>query len=181
MLTKKEVGRWVEKVRDKALNSIKDDYFNAVKTEQDRIFAESGAAEIVKKLEVSMQEVNREHDKLMDLMKENRMMSYAESSCYGLAYYLNKIDPIERIVRNAVKYESKKLMQLQKKYEDTERNVTANYAAVLSELKLKSNAKRCVEYLKELGFDTTSLEKLEHTEVAVQLDKRYLFVCGDNK
>ena len=52
---------------------------------------------------------------------------------------------------------------------------------MLAELKLKSNAKRCVEYLKELGFDTSSLEKLEHTEVAVQLDKRYLFVCGDNK
>ena len=55
---------------------------------------------------------------------------------------------------------------------------------MLSELKLKSNVKRCMEcmeYLKELGFDVSSLEKLEHTEVAVQLDKRYLFVCGDNK
>ena len=52
---------------------------------------------------------------------------------------------------------------------------------MLSELKLKSSVKRCMEYLKELGFDVSSLEKLEHTEVAVQLDKRYLFVCGDNK
>ena len=52
---------------------------------------------------------------------------------------------------------------------------------MLAELKLKSNVKRCIEYLKELGFDVSSLEKLEHTEVAVQLDKQYLFVCGDNK
>lgn len=88
---------------------------------------------------------------------------------------------VDRKVRNAIKYDSKKLTQLKKKYEDDERKVGANYATVLAELKLKSNAKRCVEYLKELGFDTSSLEKLEHTEVAVQLARRYLFVCGDNK
>ena len=93
----------------------------------------------------------------------------------------DKIDPVDRRVRNAIKYDSKKLTQLKKKYEDDERKVGANYAAVLSELKLKSSVKRCMEYLKELGFDVSSLEKLEHTEVAVQLDKQYLFVCGDNK
>lgn len=128
-----------------------------------------------------MREMNRKHERLVSLMRDSQEMSYETASCYGLSYHLDKIDPVDRKVRNAIKYDSKKLTQLKKKYEDDERKVGANYATVLAELKLKSNAKRCVEYLKELGFDTSSLEKLEHTEVAVQLARRYLFVCGDNK
>lgn len=181
MLTKKEVTNWVYRVRDKAFRSLQDAYEKAVKEEEDRIFKESGAADIIKNLEASMREMNREHEKLINLMRDSQEMSYETASCYGLSYYLDKIDPVDRRVRNAINYDSKKLTQLKKKYEDDERKVGANYAAVLSELKLKSSVKRCMEYLKELGFDVSSLEKLEHTEVAVQLDKRYLFVCGDNK
>lgn len=181
MLTKKEVTNWVYRVRDKAFRSLQDAYEKAVKEEEDRIFKESGAADIIKNLEASMREMNREHEKLISLMRDSQEMSYETASCYGLSYYLDEIDPVDRRVRNAIKYDSKKLTQLKKKYEDDERKVGANYAAVLSELKLKSSVKRCMEYLKELGFDVSSLEKLEHTEVAVHLDKRYLFVCGDNK
>ena len=170
MLTKKEVTNWVYRVRDKAFRSLQDAYEKAVKEEEDRIFKESGATDIIKKLEASMREMNREHEKLISLMRDSQEMSYETASCYGLSYHLDKIDPVDR-----------KVPQLKKKYDDDERKVGANYAAVLAELKLKSNAKRCVEYLKELGFDTSGLEKLEHTEVAVQLDRRYLFVCGDNK
>lgn len=181
MLTKKEVTNWVYKVREKAFMSLQEACEKAVKEEEDRIFKESGAANIIKKLEASMREVNREHEKLINLVHENQEMSYETVSCYGLSYYLDRIGPVDRMIRKAIKYDSKKLTQLKKQHEDDERKVGANYAAVLAELKLKSNAKRCVEYLKELGFDTTSLEKLEHTEVSVQLDRRYLFVCGDNK
>ena len=181
MLTKKEVTHWVYRVRDKAFRSLQDAYEKAVKEEEDRIFKESGAADIIKKLEASMREMNRKHERLVSLMRDSQEMSYETASCYGLSYHLDKIDPVDRKVRNAIKYASKKLTQLKKKYEDDEKKVGANYATVLAELKLKSNAKRCVEYLKELGFDTSSLEKLEHTEVAVQLARRYLFVCGDNK
>lgn len=181
MLTKKEVTNWVYRVRDKAFRSLQDAYEKAVKEEEDRIFKESGLPEIIQEMDKLLLEVNRKNNEMSKILKNSGYMSYTEAAYYGLTYYLNKIDNIEHVVRNHIDFESRKLTQLKNRYEDDKRNVEANYAAVLAELKLKSNVKRCMEYLKELGFDVSSLEKLEHTEVAVQLDRRYLFVCGDNK
>ena len=85
MLTKKEVTNWVYRVRDKAFRSLQDAYEKAVKEEEDRIFKESGAADIIKKLEASMREMNREHEKLINLMRDSQEMSYETASCYGLS------------------------------------------------------------------------------------------------
>ena len=59
--------------------------------------------------------------------------------------------------------------------------VNSNYRNVLAMVDSLS-PKKAIEYLKELGFDTSSLEEPAKQELAViNVDKRYLFVCGDNK
>lgn len=181
MLTKKDVMIWIDRVEQKALNSVKNTYYEHKGEEERRIAEESGALEILAKLEKTINQAVAENEKLNTLLGRTAEIHYEPNAYRGITSKLSDLQDVKKLFYGIARFESDKLNRMKKVYEETNRNVTANYAAVKEELKNKSNAKRCVDYLKEIGFDVSDLEKLDHTEIAVAVDRRYLFVCGDNK
>lgn len=152
-----------------------------VREEENRILDQSGAREIIKRMQVLVNKLIDENEKLNDLMGMADKIKYEENGYGGLTRTLCNISNVDMMITSYTRYGSKEIELLNKKFNDIFANVEKSYFSVAQEIAAKTNAKRCVEYLKELGFDTTTLDKLSTTEVAVPLDKKYLFVCGDNK
>lgn len=178
MLTKREVTAFVEREENKALEAVRGEYKNHRTEEKNRIFEESGAVDTMNSMQRLMNQLVRENEHLNGILESAKSISFHRGTYGGLTSKLTDIQNIKQAVENRLDFESKELVRLKKKLEETERNVTANYAAVQAEVKNKTNARRAVDYLKELGFDVESLEQMQNTEIAVQLDKRYLFVGG---
>lgn len=181
MLTKKEVINWIERVEQKALSSVRKKYNDAVVAEENRILKESGAQDILDSCARIISQAVAENERLNTLVAESKNIRYEKNAYFGLSRQLADAQEVKSAFTRYANFESKELTRLKKSHEETERNVRANYAAVREAIKNKSNARRCLEYLKEVGFDVSDLEKLECTEIAVAVDKRYLFVCGENK
>jgi 3-dehydroquinate synthase class II len=59
-----------------------------------------------------------------------------------------------------------------------------NYRNVIANVQNMKNAKVALEYLKELGFDTSSLIEADNspvtTALSVAVDTRFLFIGGKN-
>lgn len=176
MLNKKEVSAFLERMEAQAHAAVKDAYEVAVKAEEQRIFGSSRAAKIIGGMQLVVDTLIKSNEELTNELEHNPEMSYNDSGYYSLAFYLSKIEDIRAAVLNRVDFKSRELGRLKKEYDETDRKVTANYAAIRADLKNKRNAQQCVEYLREVGFDVSELEKLECTAVAVALDKRYLFI-----
>ena len=182
MMTKKDVTAWIERVENKALNSVKTEYECRKATEEERILQGSGAIEIINKMQTLVDQVAVENNNLIALLNTcPGVQQYSKNAYRGVSESISNLGNLHKEVHDKTDFQSPELTRLKKVYEETARSVRANYAAVKEEIKNKSNAARCVGYLKELGFDVSSLEAMDHTEIAVAVDKKYLFVCGDNK
>ncbi len=176
MLTKKEVSAFLDRMEAQVHTSVKEAYEAAIKAEEQRIFDNSKAARIIEGMQPVVDTLIKSNEELNDELENNPEMNYCGSSYSGLTHYLSRIDDIKAIVLERIEFESRELGRLEKEFEELKRKVTANYAAIRADLKNKSKAAQCVEYLREVGFDVSDLEKLECTAVAVALDKRYLFI-----
>lgn len=176
MLTKKEVSAFLDRMEEQAFKTVKESYADAVKAEEQRIFELTKAPEIVEGMQQLMDELVKRNENLNEELKRSSGIKYCDDAYHGMSYYLSRIQSISDVVLECVMFESKKLGRLRSDYFETRRKITANYAAIRAELKNKSKATQCVEYLREVGFDVSELEKPKCTELAVALDKRYLFI-----
>ncbi len=176
MLTKKEVSAYVDRMEALARNAAQEAYIKARGLEQKRIFEESGAIEIIRRMQTTMNNLLDDFEILDAQLESSAGIQYEKRSCRGLQYHLESVRNIYKSVFNDITFESRQLTRLEKDYAATNRGISANYAAIRAALKNKTKAAQCVAYLKEVGFDVSSLQKLECTEVAVALDKRYLFI-----
>jgi len=180
MVAKKDVIMFVEKKYSAALKAVKEEYMSAVKVEEDRIASESGVAACVHRIERALDKVHQEHAVFADRVGESAEMTYS-NDYRTLGAQLNRLGSVEAGTIKCINFENGILTKLEKNYNEITRGVNANYAAVLEEVKNKTNAKRAIAYLKEIGFDVSELEQMEHTEIATKLDTRYLFVGGNKK
>jgi len=178
MVAKKDVIVFVEKKKLAALKAVTEEYRNAVAGEKNRIMSEDGVDACVQRIKQALSKVYQEHNVFVDLVGKSAAMSYP-NDYRTLGKRLDDIGSVKRCTIECINFETATLATLEKKYNEVTRGVNANYAAVLEEVKNKTNAKRAIAYLKEIGFDVSELEQMEHTEVATKLDARYLFVGGD--
>lgn len=176
MLTKKEVSAFLERMEARAHAAAKEAYEAAVKAEEQRIFDDSIAARIIEGMQPAVDALIKSNKALKNELKRNPEMTYCDSGYCNLTHSLSDIEDVKAAVLKRVDFESRELSRLEAEFEETQRKITANYAAIRADLKSKSKAAQCVEYLREVGFDVSELEKLECTAVAVALDKRYLFI-----
>lgn len=176
MLNKKEVSAFVDRMEARAHAAARQEYETAIEAEEQRIFDSSKVAKIIGGMQPVVDTLIRSNEGLTYELERNPEMSYNDSGYYSLTFHLSSIADIKAAVLKRVEFESRKLVQLKKEYDEIDRNISANYAAIRADLKNKSKARQCVDYLREVGFDVSELEKLECTAVAVALDKRYLFI-----
>lgn len=181
MLNKKEVTAWVERQEVAAIEAAESLYLRCRNMEEERLMLECGVLdqlEIMRKLVIQL---DAENVRLCDLLDGAQDISYEKHGFCGLSNRIEDIKELRKLVWKYAKFESPKILQLAKNKDETLHNIRTNYAAVYAELKNKKNAAHCLSYLKELGFDVSGLERLEHTEVAVAVDRRYLFINGGNQ
>lgn len=175
MLSKKDVLIFAERMQDNAEKAVKEDYNNARKIVEERIIHESGAEETIKNMQCLMNQMIRENGKLNEVLEGSQEITYCRNYSNGLTRRFSDMENIKNYAKNHMSFESSELVRLKLKYDETKDNIMANYEAVKAEIKNKTNAKRALEYLKEIGFDVAPLEQMQKSEIAVKLDKRYLF------
>lgn len=181
MATKVQIRNWIEAVECKAIKSLKDK-FELKKSELEEIIrVEAGLRSLIDEI--------KKYNEMILLLEEEIFARYESDSRinYNRKYWgsffkecvSSKIIESKLIV--SCKIESQELLALEKKYIEDVRLVEENYATVRATA-WSLSPKKAIEYLKELGFDTSSLDTESKQELAVvNVDKRYLFVCGDNK
>lgn len=181
MATKVQIRNWIEAVESRAVKSLKDK-FELKKSELEEVVrVETG-------LRSHINEIMMLNDKILHLEEEIFTTYESDSRInYDRKYYGSffkqcvSSKTIESKLIFSCKIESQELLALEKKYDEDVRLVKDNYATV-SAIAWSLSPKKAIEYLKELGFDTSSLDVESKQELAVvNVDKRYLFVCGDNK
>lgn len=178
MLSKRDVSAYVEHMQEQAEKKVQEEYNAARSVVENRILDESGIREPIKKMQRLVNQLVKENGELNTVLKNASELVYQALGYDSMTRKLSDIESVEKVIKKYLEYNSSELVRMKKKFEETLRNVRANYATVAAEVKNKTSAKRAVEYLKELGFDVTRLERMQNTEIMVQLDKRYLFVGG---
>ena len=178
MLTKRDVNAWVERREQEVLDSVSAEYKQRRLDEEERIMTENGAMEAIERMKKLVAQMRAENEGLINLLLEcPEIREYSKYGYGGISKTISNLGNLRFLLWEYTKFQSPELARLEKVYDETQRAVKANYAAVKAEIKSKGNAKRCLDYLKELGFDVAQLEALaeDHTEIAIEVDKRYLF------
>ncbi|WP_455717288.1 hypothetical protein [Anaerosporobacter sp.] len=177
-ITKVTVRNFVEAVEYKALRSIAKKYDEQVKAEKERIMLESGVRANLKLMQDKLSEIDKVYDEVESVCNACAELKY-NNQCYasiGRALNIN----FEASFNECTTFNSKKIVELAQEYDIKKDNVKNEYAKVLASIKRMGSVNKMIKYLKDLGFDTTSIEK-EQTAITTNVDTKYLFVCGDNK
>lgn len=174
-MKKKELLDFITKVKNKALNSVDAKYSKLIQEKE---------TELLTQYKTRIDEVQKEYNKanskltvLMGDLKEdtNIGLSYA----YSLLEVLNNSSKIEEKLKQYSTFHGCDLLIKQR---DKELNdVRDNYNKVWHNASLMGSAKEIATFLKELGFDISSVEEKEITALVSTIDKTKLFVCGENK
>lgn len=177
-ITKVTVRNFVEAVEHKALKSIAEKYDEQVKAEKERIMLESGVRAHLKLMQKKLSEIDKVYKELKSVCNVCEELKYNELryASIGRALNINFVANFNKCTT----FDSKKLIELEQEYNIKIENVKNEYVKVLASIKRMSSVNKMICYLKDLGFDTTSIEK-EQTAITTNIDTKYLFVCGDNK
>lgn len=176
MLNKKEVTAWVERQESAAIETAKTRLQALEEEEQERILSECGATGQIEIMQRTISKLAAENEELNRLLDCSKSIQHEKYAYGGLSSRISNISDLRSNILNRTKFDSELILKLRNEKEETIRNIHATYAAVYAELRNKKNARHCLDYLKELGFDVSELERLEHTEIAVAVDRRYLFI-----
>lgn len=181
MVTKSQIKNWVLAVKSKARESVKKEHEEKVTQIKDCLLDKYGISHQLAEMQLLSNKLAILMDDLEVICDESKEISVAGYS-HGLEDVIGRLHNIRALfINRSSRFDSSKLVQEDKRYQEKLSNVDSNYASVLAMVNILS-PKKAIEYLKELGFDTSSIEEPVKQELAViNVDKRYLFVCGDNK
>lgn len=177
-ITKATIKHFIEAVEGKALKSIADKYQSEVDEEKNRILESSGIEGQLKAMQRKLAEVEKMNNDLIKLTSDTEEILTTHNGWNSIGNKIN-ID-LKYAFHNQYKYSSKKLTLLEKDYLEKKDNVKNEYAKVMASIQRMSSVNKMINYLKDIGFDVTSIQK-EQTAITTNVDTKYLFVCGDNK
>ncbi len=182
MATKSQIKNWVLSVKRKALDSVREEHEKKVKQIKLNLLDTHGISGKLSEMQVYSDKLTNLMDELQLICDESKEVSVSSYYSYGLKDLINKMSDVKKLfIKYSSKFNSSKLVQEDKRYDEKKWLVESNYENVLATVNILS-PKKALEYLKGLGFDISSLEEPVKQELAViNVDKRYLFVCGDNK
>jgi arginyl-tRNA synthetase len=181
-MKKKDLILFIDKVEQKAIKSVKERYEKLIEEEKIKILKEKDYAARINKVQRKVNDLFSEAQDLVLDMKEDITVRY--EYYYDIAKQLSSFTGKDRILEN-VKYNGKfdggSVQLIRNECERELEAVKDNYKKVRVVVDSFTSANKIAEYLKELGFDLSSLEKQECTALVCEIDKTKLFVCGENK
>lgn len=170
-MTKKLLLKWLEQQRSKAL-TIVDGQERACKEElNEKKYQTCGlealVAEISPKLNEVYDRVMTWHEQYKDILGENRMtynsVSYQLYPLTGTPAALLELMKAHEFARTTAEDD------LKRRFSDLRNEVMRTYGNVMKNVENLANAKLGMDYLRELGFDLTSLLALEEKPVETAL------------
>lgn len=170
-MTKKLLLKWLEQQRSKAL-AIVDGQERACKEElNEKKYQTCGlealVAEISPKLNEVYDRVMAWHEQYKDILGENRMtcnsVGYRLYPLTGTPAALLELMKTQEFARTAADTD------LKSRFSDLRNEVMRTYGNVMKNVENLANAKLGMDYLRELGFDLTSLLALEEKPVETAL------------
>ena len=170
-MTKKLLLKWLEQQRSKAL-TIVDGQERACKEElNEKKYQTCGlealVAEISPKLNEVYDRVMTWHEQYKDILGENRMtynsVSYQLYPLTGTPAALLELMKAHEFARTTAEDD------LKRRFSDLRSEVMRTYGNVMKNVENLANAKLGMDYLRELGFDLTSLLALEEKPVETAL------------
>ena len=186
-MNKRMIVNWLKDEQARALDAVKAQAkLNQEQAYKD-IWETVGLPDAAQRLQTAIDEFQhlaQEFEKTLDAVEGVTLRQYHQLS--GQVYCLtNSADSVRKfIVEGMIDPERSPVFQrIQKQRRELEAGVIANYTAAIENVKIMKDAKAAMDYLAGLGFDLTSLKKLDEpqqtTAVALPVDTRYLFVGGN--
>lgn len=186
-MTKRDIIKWLELKRDQKKEEVNKKFIDAKDKLHNTLFEQLKTEEYAKKLNPLLTECQ-------DLLKEY-VSSAREAGCKTTYYsYCCLHDCITAIDRdNSVDYIASNLfnclslVDLDKKILEqrniSESQVVKNYTLVIANCRALPNAKECLEYLADLGFDVSEIsgETKEITTLATPVDVNWLMLNKEEK
>ena len=175
-MTKKDLLEFISRVETKAVNSVRDRYTKLIADKEKEVTEQYN--DRIGILQSSFNHFSSNLVKLLADMREDGEVAY-----YGSRSIDNSLENLsdlhERIVSRC-DFNG----QVQKIVDSMSKEINAvkvNYNKVYVVAKNMGSAKEIAKYLKELGFDISSLENDNITALVADIDRTKLFVCGENK
>ena len=175
-MRKKDLLDFIERVEIKAVSSVDKRYGELIRAEK-----EKAINKYTDKLNVIQDTFNRASSNLKNLladMKEDLEVAYQGD--YSINSSLRTVEDLKPYITCSCDYKG----QVQKLRDEQQKECKAvkdNYHKVYVVAQNMRSAKDIAKYLKELGFDISSVEPDDVTALVADIDKSKLFVCGDNK
>lgn len=174
---KKDLREFVDRVEGKAINSVRTKYDKVIA--QSKLNRTNEQLEKIDKFKDSLIKIQSEMQELLDSGVFNTWgkLYYANRDCRDSIKYLKTFTPDE-IANNGLED------SIEKERNEKIQEVRNEYAKVKGFIGANTPIKG-YNYLKELGFDVSSIPVYENgqtsTALVTQIDTSKLFVCGENK
>ena len=184
-MRKRDLMDFIEVVENKALRSVRERHDKIIIAEKIKIMGEGGYTDRIKKIQKEVNSLYAIANKLSNDMQNDIKVKYPVYSYSDLACKLRDFTTkncIQNEMTRQSKFEGSKIPLLLKEKETELRGVEENYNKVKMVSRTKRYGKDVAEYLEGLGFDISSVRKGDDcVALSVDIDKKLLFVCGDNK
>jgi hypothetical protein len=175
-MIKKDLLEFIERVEAKAVKSVNERFDKKISAKEIEVLSK-----YEDKINLLQDTFNRFSVNLSNLMAD--MREDKEVAFHG-SWKINNGKEYLSYLKGEITSKCDFEGQVKKIENDRDKEINevkANYHKVYTVAKNMSNAKKIADYLKELGFDISSIENKEATSLVADIDKSKLFVCGENK
>lgn len=175
-MVKKDLLEFIERVEARAVKSVNERFNKEISEKEKEVLSK-----YEDKIDLYQDTFNRFSANLSNVMadmKEDKEVAFHGN--YSISTGRRYLSNIKEEIINDCDFQGK-VQKIRNARDKEIAEVKANYHKVYTVAKSMSSAKKIAEYLKELGFDISSIENEEVTDLVADIDKSKLFVCGENK
>lgn len=185
-MRKTQIIKWLEKLKAEKKQACVEAYYAKQKEIETKIYKENGTEDIARIIHEHIVEIGKQIDNWKKRLDERvTVTGYCSSIGYFVAQ-LSTYDDVYKRLTSTDTYISLtgELGDAQRKKDKMVEEIRQAYDSVIANVRALPTAKKGIEYLKELGFDVSELEKMDDQKTAVStalatpIDTRYLFL-GD--
>lgn len=185
-MTKKILLKWLEEQKAIAIEKAKTAQTEELAAYDAKLYETVGLDAVASKVQALLTEAEQVvidwHKEHSDLIGEGRTGYYGTIHNVLYSWLHSETATRGQLISYEISKDTAGQRALQSKHSELCRQIEKNYDAVIMNVSRVANAKLGVEYLKELGFDMSSLETLadrpSETALALPIDTRFLLLGG---
>jgi hypothetical protein len=180
-MTKRDILKWLEVKREEALKNARQLFGDALEQHKKMLYEKIELKTVAEQIEKHLLAISDIYERWEKKHGDDITISkrYATSTGVFVERALNHDNGIYGyMLGNDISDHTPELNHIDKTYLEMKKGINTNYNSLELTVKNMKNAKLAIEYLKEVGFDTSCMEIKEEecTVLVANIDKRYLFI-----